>query len=291
MYEKYENRSDEPRRAHVDQNQGKAVTTGFHSETSESEVIQHLKESITEIVMTIENARIECPAKPITHALIHFRNDDERNKYIRSANMLKKELRGRKLKITRSMDAEERFHLKRMRYVKYCTHVEHNVLLDSITTNWTLKHVSVKGQIVVKTCQSGNLKYIKHQDIETEVEGRMEKWQSKNSSQRQGAVERGDKNEGTKEGLRVVKCKQRHRETNEATEAQVKEAAGTSSKKSIETFQHAYNNDDYTKNEDLKGRGGGGRLKHYNVDGDVPLCVRKPEEKSKDGRMEAKANW
>ena len=30
--EKYENRSDEPRRAHGDQNQGKAVMKGFHSE-------------------------------------------------------------------------------------------------------------------------------------------------------------------------------------------------------------------------------------------------------------------
>ena len=35
-------------------------------------------------------------------------------------------------------------------------------------------HISVKGQIVVKTCQSGSLKYIKYQDIETEVEGQME---------------------------------------------------------------------------------------------------------------------
>ena len=68
MDQKYENRSDEPREAHVDQNQGKAVTKGFHSETSEPEVIQLLKESITEIGMTIEKARIECPAKPITHA-------------------------------------------------------------------------------------------------------------------------------------------------------------------------------------------------------------------------------
>ena len=42
------------------------------------------------------------------------------------------------------------------------------------------------------------------------------------------------------------------------------------------------NNDDNTrKNEDLKGKGGG-RLKHYNVDGDVPVCQRKTEEKSQD---------
>ena len=134
--------------------------------------------------MTIENARIECSAKPITHVFIHFKNDDERNKYIRSANMLRKELRGRKLKITRSMDAEERFHQKGSGYVKYCIHVKHNIPLDSITKNWTLKHISVKGQIVVKTCQSGTLTYIKYQDTVAEVEEQMEKWQSKNSSQR-----------------------------------------------------------------------------------------------------------
>ena len=99
------------------------MITRFHSETSESEVIQLLKE----MGMTIENARIECPTMPITHALIHFQNDDERNKFIKSANMLKKELRGRTLKITRSMGAEERFHQKRMVYVKYCINVKHNV--------------------------------------------------------------------------------------------------------------------------------------------------------------------
>ena len=72
------------------------------------------------------------------------------------------------------MDADERFHQKRMVYVKYCIHEKHNIPLDSITTNWTLKHVSVKGQIVVKTCHSGTLKYIKYQDIEAEVEEQME---------------------------------------------------------------------------------------------------------------------
>ena len=89
------------------------MITGFHNETSEPEVKQLLKESITEIGMTIENARIESPAKPITHAFIHFNNDEDRNKFVRSANMLKKELRGRKLKISRSMDADERFHQKK----------------------------------------------------------------------------------------------------------------------------------------------------------------------------------
>ena len=62
--------------------------------------------------------------------------------------MLRKELRGRKLKITRSMDAEERFHQERMGYVEHCIHMRHNIPLNSISLNWTSGHVSVKGQIV-----------------------------------------------------------------------------------------------------------------------------------------------
>ena len=184
MDEKYENRSEDDKKEHVGENQGKTVITGFHSETTECEITQLLKEMINEVGMDFGSARIECPAKPITHAFIHFVNDGERNKFIRSANMLKKELRGRKIKITRSMDAEERFHNKRMVYVKYCIHTRHNIPLSLISLNWTSKYVSVKGQIVVKTCQSGSLKFIKYQDVEDEVEEQMQKWQTKNSSQR-----------------------------------------------------------------------------------------------------------
>ena len=122
----------------------KTVITGFHSETTESEITQLLKEMINEVGMDFGSARIECPAKPITHAFIHFVNDGERNTFIRSPNMLKKELRGRKIKITRSMDAEERFHNKRMGYVKYCIHTRHNIPFSLISLNWTAKHVSVK---------------------------------------------------------------------------------------------------------------------------------------------------
>ena len=115
------------------------MITGFHSETTESEVTQLLREMINEIGMDFGSARIECPAKSITHAFIHFMNDGDRNKFIRSANMLKKKLRGRKIKITRSMDAEERFHNKRMGYVKYCIHTRHNIPLSLISLNWTSK--------------------------------------------------------------------------------------------------------------------------------------------------------
>ena len=169
----------------MDRNQGKAVITGFHNETSESEVIQLLKESTTEIGMTIENARIECPAKPITHAFIHFKNDDERNKYVRSANMLRKEVRGRKLEVSRSIIGRRgKISSKKngVRQILHSCETQHPSRSDNYELDFEA-HIS-RSQIVVKTCQSGHLKYIKYQDIETEVERQIEKRQSKKSSQR-----------------------------------------------------------------------------------------------------------
>ena len=165
-------------------NQSETVITGLHSETTESEVINMLKEMMNEIGMDFGSARLVCPAKPITHAFIYFANDDERNKFIRSANMLKKELRGRKIRITRSMEAEERFYNKRLGYIKCSFHKKHGVPLEQISLNWNTKHVSVKGQMVVKTCLDGSLKFNKYQDVEDEVDELMQKWQTKNSSQR-----------------------------------------------------------------------------------------------------------
>ena len=43
--------------------------------------------------MPIENARIDCFAKPITHAFIYLKSDDERKKNTISANMLRKKLK------------------------------------------------------------------------------------------------------------------------------------------------------------------------------------------------------
>ena len=73
-----------------------------------------------EIGMDFGSVKLVCPVKPITHAFIYFVNDNERNKFIRSANMLKRELRGRKIRVTRSMEVEERFYNTRIGYVKSC---------------------------------------------------------------------------------------------------------------------------------------------------------------------------
>ena len=181
---KYENRSEDNKHGHMIANQSETVMTGLHKETTESEVAGMLKEMMKEIGMDFEKVKLVCPAKPITHAFIYFENDNERNKFIRSANMLQRELRGRKIRIARSMEAEERFYNKRIGYVKSCINKKYGVPLYSISLNWTTKHVSVKGQIVVKTCQDGSLKFSKYQDVEDEVDDLMQKWQTKNSSQR-----------------------------------------------------------------------------------------------------------
>ena len=43
--------------------------------------------------MSTESVKVKCHAKRITCAFKNFKDSNERNKYVRSANMLKKELR------------------------------------------------------------------------------------------------------------------------------------------------------------------------------------------------------
>ena len=103
-------KTDGPRKVYEDQNHSKAIATGFHGDSSEQEVEQLLKETITGIGVSTESAL----AKLITQDFTYVKDNDGRNKCVRSANMLRKEKRGRKVKISRSMDAGERFHHKRL---------------------------------------------------------------------------------------------------------------------------------------------------------------------------------
>ena len=56
---------------------------------------------------------------------------------------------------------------------------KHKIPLAKITLNRTTGHVSIQGEVVVRTCASGPLKYSKFQDIEPEVEEYMHKWLTK----------------------------------------------------------------------------------------------------------------
>ena len=252
-------------------NQGETVITGLHSETTESEVIQMLKEMINEIGMDFGSARIECLAKPITHAFICFVNDGERNKFIRSANMLKRELRGRNIRITRSMEAEERFN-KRMGYVKCCIHKRHGVPLDLNSLNWIAKPVSVKGQIVVETCQDGSLKFSKYQDVEDEVEELMQKMADKKLiattvSSREKVIRRREEGETTSSQRKI--SAQGNQNSSRKNHMKAEDESPTQRRNCKND-----NDDEAEKIEDT-GSKGGGRFKHCIVDGDVPLCLRR----------------
>ena len=270
--DKYENRNEETRGTHVDWNQGTAVATGFRSETSELEVEQLLKETITEMGMSIENARIECSAKPITHAFIYYKNDDEMNEYVRSANMLKKELKGRKIKMTRSVDAT--FHQQRMGYVKCCIHTRHNIPFNSTSFNWYSKYVSAKGPDCGKNMPEyqgrSNRKMAIKKLIATIVSSRV-------TGQRR-------RNEGkTTSSQMHMTPQENHGKDRHTSEGggrrKLKQVDGNFS--SILEAREPQQENKMKRDENLKGKGGG-RLKHCNVDGDVPLCLRNFDEENKD---------
>ena len=49
------------------------------------------------------------------------------------------------------MDAAERFHHKRMGFIKLCPHTKQQIPLERTTLNHKKRNVIVDGQIVVKT--------------------------------------------------------------------------------------------------------------------------------------------
>ena len=85
-------KDEECQKSQEDQNQRRAVATGFHDDMTEHEVQILLKETTVAIGMSMEQIQIKCPAKPFTHAFLKFTDIDERDKFVRSANILKKEL-------------------------------------------------------------------------------------------------------------------------------------------------------------------------------------------------------
>ena len=95
-----------------DQNIRRAVATGFRDDTTENKVDTLFISTTVEGGMSKERIQIKCPAKPITHAFLQFTDSEERDKYIRSANMPKLELRERIIKTSLAMDADGRFRQK-----------------------------------------------------------------------------------------------------------------------------------------------------------------------------------
>ena len=63
MDEKYEHRSEDNKKEHVDENQGKTVITGFHIETTESEVTQLLREMYQDVEDEVDELMLKWQTK------------------------------------------------------------------------------------------------------------------------------------------------------------------------------------------------------------------------------------
>ena len=81
MDEKYERRSEDNKKEHVDENQGKTVITGFHSETTEPEVTQLLREMINDLGMHFRKCKNRMHRKT-DHSCFHSLHERWRQKQV-----------------------------------------------------------------------------------------------------------------------------------------------------------------------------------------------------------------
>ena len=73
-------------------------------------------------------------------------------------------LEERKIKISPAVDAAERSQ-KNGLHLKLCLYTKQQIPPNRITLNYKKRNVIVDGQIVVKTCEDGTLKYNHHHNI------------------------------------------------------------------------------------------------------------------------------
>ena len=137
---------------------------GFEAESKEEKVKSVIVDPMKATGMT-EEYTIDCPAIPITDASVDFQNMKIRDRHVRSANMRKIELDGRRIKISpvwkQKKDSTEKDWDIHMSYEK--------------------KSITIDGQLIAKIDTTGKLRYNKYEDVDEEVQTLMKKWLSKNS--------------------------------------------------------------------------------------------------------------
>ena len=158
----------------------KAVLDGFKAESKKEDVKSITAESIKATGMKKEHT-IDCPAIPITHAFVEFQNMKIRDRYVRSANMRRYELDGRRIKISPALEADERFDRKRLGYIKYAINKEKGIALHWIQMSYQKRSIMIDGQIIAMIDASGMLRYNKYEDVDEEVQRNMKKWLTTNS--------------------------------------------------------------------------------------------------------------
>ena len=97
----------------------KAVLHGFKTESREADV-RAIVMQVTKATGMKEEHTVDFPAIPITHAFVEFQDTRTRDRFVRSANMRKYELDGRRIKVSHALEPDERFDNKKTRICKVC---------------------------------------------------------------------------------------------------------------------------------------------------------------------------
>ena len=123
----------------------KAVLHGFKTDSKEQDVRAIAMESIKATGMKDE-LTVDFPAIPITHAFVEFQDTKTRDRFVRSANMRRYELDGRRIKIPPALEPDERFDRKSLGYVKCVLHKEKGFALHWIHMNLQRKALRSTGR-------------------------------------------------------------------------------------------------------------------------------------------------
>ena len=104
-----------------------------------------------------EEHTFDYPAIPITHVFGEFEDTRTRDRFVRSANMRKYELDGRRIRISPALEPDERFDKKRLGYIKYVINKKKGIELYWIQLKLQKKSITINGPIVPKIENSGLL--------------------------------------------------------------------------------------------------------------------------------------
>ena len=147
--------------------ENKAMATRFKEDSEEKEAEAVTEETIRVTGMKEVEYTIDCPAIPITHAVVEFQNTKIRDRNVRSANKQQTQLNGQAKKNITSFRCRGEFSPEKTGVHQMCASPKTR---DSSTPN--------------TTATRKDNRCCRYHNIEDEVKELMTKWLTKNSSQR-----------------------------------------------------------------------------------------------------------
>ena len=157
----------------------KAVVHGFKEDSKEEDVKVVVENSIKATGMKDVEYTIDCPVSLWNSITQRSETDTSDQQVCKKLNSMEERLEYRQF-----LSAEERFHRKRIGYVKFAIVKIKGIALHHIKLNLEMKTITINGQIIANTDENGMLRYNKYEDIDEEVQELMAKWLTKNSSPR-----------------------------------------------------------------------------------------------------------